>query len=138
MDDALTNALNDLLAGRVCVLGIGNRLWRDDGVGSLVAEALQDRPELDAVDGGMVPENYLERVLGGRPETVLIVDAVDFDGRPGELRLLAPTQIAACVDSPHAAIWVGPSSRRSPGRPSKSTASTMSTVSGRPPSTRSR
>ena len=36
------------------------------------------------------------------PDTVLIVDAVDFDGPPGEARLLEPTSITAGGLSTHA------------------------------------
>ena len=102
MKPEFEDALSSFLAGRVCLLGIGNRLWRDDGVGSLTVEALQDRPEFCAVDGGMVPENYLETVASRHPDTVLIVDAADFNGRPGELRLLQPGEIASCGLSTHA------------------------------------
>ncbi len=102
MTPELEGALSRFLTGRVCVLGIGNRMWRDDGVGSVTAEALQNRPELCAVDGGMVPENYLEQVIGHHPDTVLILDAADFDGRPGEMRLLEPREIVSGGLSTHA------------------------------------
>ena len=94
--------LSRFLTGRVCLLGIGNRMWRDDGVGSVTVEALQDHPELHTVDGGMVPENYLETVVGHDPDTILIIDAVDFNGRPGELRLLEHGQLAGSGLSTHA------------------------------------
>ena len=77
-------------------------MWRDDGVGSITAETLPLRAILDAVDGRMVPENYLETVIRHDPATVLIIDAVDFDGRPGELRLLAPSEIVTSGLSTHA------------------------------------
>ncbi len=102
MHSELAGILSRFLTGRVCLLGIGNRMWRDDGVGSLTVEALQDHLDLDTVDGGMVPENYLETVVGYEPDTILIIDAVDFDGRPGELRLLEPGQLAGSGLSTHA------------------------------------
>ncbi len=102
MHPELAGILSRFLTGRVCLLGIGNRMWRDDGIGSVTVEALKDHPELHAVDGGMVPENHLEEVVGHDPDTVLIVDAVDFNGRPGELRLLEPGQLASSGLSTHA------------------------------------
>ena len=102
MHTELAGTLSRFLTGRVCLLGIGNRMWRDDGVGSVAVEALQEHPELHTVDGGMVPENYLEAVVGHDPDTILIIDAVDFNGRPGELRLLEPGQLAGSGLSTHA------------------------------------
>ena len=94
--------MNSLLQGRVCILGFGNRMWRDDGVGSCIAEALQDCPNLDSVDGGFVPENYLEVVAGKNPDTILMIDAADFGGQPGEVRLLQPGEVALAGISTHA------------------------------------
>ena len=94
--------LSAFLQGRVCVLGFGNRLWRDDGVGSRIAEALQDNENLDAVDGGFVPENHLESVAATNPDTILMIDAADFGGLPGEMRLLKPGDVALAGISTHA------------------------------------
>ena len=100
MDTIFT--LTPFLQGRVCVLGFGNRMWRDDGVGSCIAEALQDSPNLDSVDGGFVPENYLEVVASKNPDTILMIDAADFGGEPGEVRLLQPGDVALAGISTHA------------------------------------
>ena len=40
MRQDIERALSEFLLGRVCVLGFGNRLWRDEGFGSILAEAL--------------------------------------------------------------------------------------------------
>jgi len=50
----------------------------------------------------MVPENHLEAVVRTRPDTILMVDATDFDGTPGELRLLQGQEVAMCGVSTHA------------------------------------
>ena len=97
LDDLIT-----FLKGRVCILGFGNRMWRDDGVGSCIAEALQDCPNLDSVDGGFVPENHLEVVANKNPDTILMIDAVDFGGEPGEVRLLQPGDVVLAGISTHA------------------------------------
>lgn len=94
--------LKRLLSGRVCVLGVGNRDRRDDGVGSLIAERLAAQDLALTIDAGSVPENYLEKVARFRPETILIIDAVDFGGYPGEFRLLDADAIAPSGLSSHA------------------------------------
>ena len=95
-------ALRRLLAGRVCILGVGNRARGDDGAGSLVAERLAGRTDALVIDAGAVPENYLEKVARWRPDTILFVDAVDFGGAPGDLRILAPEAVGPAGLSSHA------------------------------------
>lgn len=102
MSQDTEQALTEFLTGRVCVLGFGNRLWRDEGAGSILAEALAAAPGVDSVDGGLVPENYLETVAANRPDTILLIDAADFGGQPGEIRLLAPGELLAAGVSTHA------------------------------------
>jgi hydrogenase 3 maturation protease len=94
--------LADFLQGRICVFGFGNRMWGDDGVGSHLAELLQDTPGIAVVDGGFVPENHLEAVARTDPDTILLVDATDFGGVPGECRLLQGRDLAMCGVSTHA------------------------------------
>jgi len=94
--------LAEFLQGRICIFGFGNRMWSDDGAGSLLAESLQGTDGLEAIDGGMVPENHLEAVVRTQPDTILMVDATDFDGTPGELCLLQGKEVAMCGVSTHA------------------------------------
>lgn len=88
--------------GRVCVLGVGNRYRRDDGAGSLVAEHLVGRTDARSIDAGEVPENYLEQVARSHPDTILILDAFDFGGAPGDLRILDPELVGSSGLSTHA------------------------------------
>ena len=43
----------------------------------------------------MAPENYLEKIVKTQPETVLFIDAINFNGDPGEVRIFNPEEIAA-------------------------------------------
>ncbi len=90
------------LVGRVCVVGIGNRLAGDDGAGSAVAEQLAGRVAGCVIDAGIAPENHLEPVVRDAPDTVLLVDAVDFGGEPGSVRMLDARALAAGGLSTHA------------------------------------
>ena len=98
------DTLERFLHGRVCIVGVGNRLRRDDGVGPLVVDALTERTGAAAlIDAGDVPENYLERVVGTEPDTVLFVDAVDLRAAPGTAELIGVEAIRATGVSTHAA-----------------------------------
>ncbi len=94
--------LKKFLKGRVCLLGIGNRAWRDDGVGSIIAEVLEPTTEFAVIDAGFVPENHLERVARRKPDTILMIDATDFGGKPGQVCLLDPHHVAWSGLSTHA------------------------------------
>ena len=94
--------LEEFWRGRVCLFGFGNRMWRDDGAGSRLAGALERCPGIDAVDAGMVPENHLEDVVAKNPDRVLLIDAADFGGAPGEMRLLNPEDTMPAGLSTHA------------------------------------
>jgi hydrogenase 3 maturation protease len=95
--------LKSLLQGKVAILGFGNRLWGDDGAGSVLAERLKAaHPDAAIFDGGMVPENYLEKVAASEPDSILLVDATDFGGRTGECRVFAGDKLAFTGLSTHA------------------------------------
>lgn len=102
MDRQFTGQLRDFIDGRVCLLGIGNRYWHDDGVGSYLAEALESCQGFDVIDAGFIPENHLETVASKNPKTILMVDATDFGGNPGQVRLLYPDKVAYSGLSTHA------------------------------------
>jgi len=68
----------------VLVLGIGNILLRDEGVGVRVIEKLQEIPlpdDVELVDGGTAGADLLD-VLADR-QKVIVIDAVEADCQPG-------------------------------------------------------
>jgi len=102
MDSQFEDQIVHFLHGRICLLGIGNRYWRDDGAGSVLAEALHACPEFDVIDAGFVPENFLEVIAGKKPDRILFLDATDFGGTAGQVRLLFPDKVAPSGLSTHA------------------------------------
>jgi hydrogenase maturation protease len=91
---------------RVLVLGAGNILLSDEGIGVRVVEALQQRyqvPEgVEILDGGTCGMDLLD-VIAGRDHLIL-VDAVDTGSPPGTVVRLEGNQIPAVFrtkSSPH-------------------------------------
>ena len=86
--------MNDLehlkahLQGKSLILGIGNSLRSDDAAGSLLAGRIKGKVPYIVYDAGANPENYLGKIIKDKPDTVVIIDAVDFGGKPGEFRVL--------------------------------------------------
>ncbi len=80
--------LKSHLEGKVVILGVGNIMRGDDGVGSLLAAGIQGKVPFTVFDTGTTPENYLGKAIKEDPGLILIIDAVDFSGQAGEFRVL--------------------------------------------------
>jgi hydrogenase 3 maturation protease len=98
----LRRCLQAALSGRAVLLGVGNRMRGDDAAGSLLADRLASRIPVMVVDGGSAPENVVEHIASHRPDTVVLLDAVDFGGKPGEVRFFDGASVGAGGLSTHA------------------------------------
>jgi hydrogenase maturation protease len=80
---------------QITILGVGNILFTDEGVGIRVAEALQDGYEfpenVKVVDGGTLGMNLLGII--SEADCLVVVDAVRNGGAPGTLYRLAGEEI---------------------------------------------
>ncbi len=74
---------------KISVIGIGNILMSDEGVGVRVAERLRElknsNENFEVFDGGNMNFQLLEFVEGR--DAVIFVDAVDFNGEPGDVKV---------------------------------------------------
>ena len=91
---------------RTLVLGLGNLLLHDEGLGVWVAESLGRRfafpPEVTVLDGGTLGLDLLPRLDG--VERLLVIDAVQLGRAPGEIVRLEGDEVPAVLDvkiSPH-------------------------------------
>ena len=85
--------LKSHLQGKVIILGIGNTLRSDDGAGSILASRIKDGVPFLVWDAGLNPENYLNRIIKEKPDTLVLIDAADFGGEAGELRIMEAEEI---------------------------------------------
>ena len=77
------------MTNRVAVIGIGNILMGDDGAGVKVLDLLPDSVnKIELATGGMTLLHKLENL-----DMVVIVDAVDFEGKPGEVKIFRPDEV---------------------------------------------
>ncbi len=97
------------------VLGIGNAMKGDDGLGPLVVTRLiargeaaraQDnegnyRPRVVALDCGTTPENYTSVIRRLQPRLLLIVDAAEMGLEPGECRVIPRDRVGSLGLSTH-------------------------------------
>jgi hydrogenase 3 maturation protease len=105
---ALKEFLDSLLAGsgRIVILGAGSCLMADDAAGVMVTDALIERfgenPGRFAVfSGGTAPECFTGVIKRFQPDLVLIIDAADIHGAPGELTSIDPAVVSGVSFSTH-------------------------------------
>jgi hydrogenase maturation protease len=83
----------------VLVLGLGNILLRDEGVGVRALEKLQAEyrlsPRVRALDGGTLGLDLLPYLAGA--SRLLILDALQVGGGPGDLARLADGEIPSAL-----------------------------------------
>jgi hydrogenase maturation protease len=81
----LHRQIEELLQGRVLLLGMGNPDYGDDGFGVRLAEALQADGVPGVLVAGNAPECWIGRIHGDQFRGLLLLDAVDFGGEPGSV-----------------------------------------------------
>jgi hydrogenase 3 maturation protease len=82
------------------VLGIGNPLRRDDGVGPWVAEQMQGS-DWDVISAGPSVENSLGLVRRMAPDLLVVVDAAEMGLPPGSVRRLPVVEAERMLGSTH-------------------------------------
>lgn len=91
---AVREQLQDLIADRKIVLmGVGNELRGDDAFGVTLAERIEHRVAPKIFVTHDLPEDYTVKAADERPDIVLVLDAIDFHGEPGEVHLVAGNDI---------------------------------------------
>jgi hydrogenase 3 maturation protease len=79
---------------------IGNPDGGDDALGPYIADKLKST-DVDVIDCRTNPENYTGVVKEKRPEKLIIVDAVDMNLNPGEIRIVPKEKIGVMTISTH-------------------------------------
>lgn len=86
----LRDFLNDF--GKVIILGVGNELKSDDGVGPFIIRKLMDehieKDNIVLINAQTVPENFTGKIRKDNPTHVVIVDACLMGLNPGEMQIV--------------------------------------------------
>jgi hydrogenase maturation protease len=95
--DAMLYALCFLggsVAGRTVVIGVGNLLLRDEGVGIHAVQELQKRtlpPGVEVIDGGVAGIRLLDFFSGA--QKLLLIDAAEMGLEPGSVVRFTPEDV---------------------------------------------
>jgi hydrogenase maturation protease len=92
--------------GRTLILGVGNLILTDDGVGIHAVKLLQEsgeiHPDIQIVDGGTCGLDLLQYVAG--TDKLVILDAARNSGKPGTISRITGEKVPAYLSiktSPH-------------------------------------
>ena len=95
------------------ILGVGNALKGDDGIGVYIAEKINaylkeiekkskgSKRQVIALDCGTTPENYTSTIRKHHPDKLILVDAADMGLSPGSYRIIPPDKIGVMHFSTH-------------------------------------
>lgn len=98
----LRSDIKNRIRGRVAIVGIGNILRGDDGLGPKLIEMLkQSSMAADLFDCGTAPENYIFPILATACDTVILVDAADIGKPPGTAKVFDLGEISNVSFSTH-------------------------------------
>jgi len=89
----------------IVIIGVGNYLMGDEGVGIHATQHLRTvaLPEnVDVIDAG-VPSLALLHMIEGRRLTI-VIDCADFGGAPGEIKAFTPDKIKRSRAEPQASL----------------------------------
>ncbi len=76
------------MSKKIAVIGLGNSLRRDDGIGIIILESLLNhypRPGIDYLNFGSASFDLIHRLRDYA--TVLLIDGINADLPPGELKI---------------------------------------------------
>ncbi len=95
--------MKKILKNKVVIIGVGNILRGDDGLGPKFIELLKDfaSDKFIPIDAGEVPENYTGKILKLSPDVVLFVDAVEIGESPGTVKIIPPSILKEDTLSTH-------------------------------------
>jgi hydrogenase 3 maturation protease len=99
-EDELRNFISG--ASRIAILGIGNDLRSDDGLGLCIIEKLSiDDPRVMIENVGSVPEGFARPLAEFGVDRVIMVDAADMKKSPGHIELITKDRIGGVNISTH-------------------------------------
>ncbi|MBW6451458.1 MAG: hydrogenase maturation peptidase HycI [DPANN group archaeon] len=90
------------ISKNVVICGIGNTMRGDDSIGPYVLDLLRyDNVNAHLIECGLAPENFVGKIISFEPKKIILVDAADFKGLPGEIKIIKRNEIRDISLSTH-------------------------------------
>ena len=95
--------LHNRLVGRVAIVGVGNPMRGDDGVGPHVVARLEGRVAALLIDAGESPKEHVDRIAAFKPDVVCIIVATSIGSAAGGLGLIESEEFGEASFATHGA-----------------------------------
>lgn len=93
--ESVLASLRNILPDDILLVGMGNSLKADDGIGTEICSLLKKTIPDNVIDTGMVPENYIQVIIKKAPKVILFIDAIDFDAPAGTIKIFDSGQLSS-------------------------------------------
>lgn len=97
----LAEHLAEVLTDRSIIVCVGNEICGDDGAGPAIARRIAGKGPWQVLDVQSVPESFLMKIVQAGPDTVMVVDALDFGAAAGAVELFAADAVTGQGPSTH-------------------------------------
>ena len=101
MDNNILAGIEKYLKAKTAIIGVGNMFKGDDQLGPSLIRKLEGKTGACLFDCGEVPENYIQPIIKVNPQTLIVVDASDWKGEAGDVRLIKQEEIGNFGFSTH-------------------------------------
>ncbi|MBC8393755.1 MAG: hydrogenase 3 maturation endopeptidase HyCI [Deltaproteobacteria bacterium] len=99
--ESILASLRNMLPADILLVGMGNSLKADDGIGPEICSQLKETIPDNVIDTGTVPENYIQVIIKKAPKAILFIDAIDFGAPPGTINIFDSCQLSAVGITTH-------------------------------------
>lgn len=88
---------------KVIIMGVGNPLKSDDGLGPFIIEGLKDieNENILLIDASTAPENFTGKIIKEKPSHLIIIDATLMDREVGHIETFKKEDFASVGVSTH-------------------------------------
>lgn len=93
---------------KVIILGVGNLLLKDEGLGVHVVKEMENRklpPGVEVIDGGTATMDLLSIIY--ESERIIVIDALTSGGEPGTIYRVVPEDLMTETERPLSLHQVG-------------------------------
>lgn len=108
MSTTLSNKKADKSRGSITIVGVGNRLLGDEGVGLHIIDSLSQIPMpsyVNIIDCGCDLLSLMTYL--NKPQKIIVIDAIRAGGKPGEIYRFDYTELGTTQAEMHSAHQVG-------------------------------
>ena len=104
IDSKISKELAKFIASaeKIAILGVGNDLRTDDGIGLFIINGLSIRhPNILIENVGSVPEAFARPIAEFGASRIIMIDAADMMKNPGHIELITKERIGGIALSTH-------------------------------------